>query len=302
MDLNLCGSYLVYNIYPTWIEPYESYTEFNYVTSYSMPFELYKNHYTYSLSLNPNSIKYLEKYPYKINWYSLSKNENAIEFIRPEITKSNSKIIWRELSANPNPEILKFLKNNPDKINIETICFNKNPEVKEIINLLIKLDANNFNKIRWDFLRSKNILEIDTTNWYELSKNKNAISLLKNNPDNIKWKYLSLNENPEAIDLIRYRLLYKKDLSEFDWIVIAGLSNYNAIELIKENINDIINYCKEKNILLYFIDNFYKNPFIFTVNFEFIKSRINIILEELMIKMFHPNNFNKFKDWGFDEF
>jgi hypothetical protein len=112
-------------------------------------------------------------------------------------------------------------------------------------------------------------------------------------------KYISSNQNPEAINLIRERLLLKKDLSEFDWVVIAGLHNYNAIELIKENINDIINYCIEKNSLLYFIDNFYMNPFIFTVNYEFLKLRISIIFEELMMKMFHLNNINKFKDWGF---
>jgi glucose-6-phosphate isomerase len=127
MDLNLCGSYLVYNIYPKWIEPYELYTENH-----------YKNYYTYSLSLNPNSIKYLEKYPDKINWHSLSKNENSIEFLKPEISKSNSKIIWRELSTNPNSEILKYLKKNPDKINLDTIHLNKNPRINKIIELFIE--------------------------------------------------------------------------------------------------------------------------------------------------------------------
>lgn len=60
-------------------------------------------------------------------------------------------------------------------------------------------------------------------------------------------------------------------------------------------------YCKEKGNFLYFIDNFYRNPFIFDINYEFLKNRINIILEELMIFMLNPININKFKDWGFDE-
>jgi hypothetical protein len=81
IEFNLCGSYIVYNIYPKWIESYESYTE-NY----------YKNYYTYSLGVNPNYIKYLEKYPNKINWYSLSKNENSIEFLKSEIINSNLEI------------------------------------------------------------------------------------------------------------------------------------------------------------------------------------------------------------------
>lgn len=95
MELKLCGSYLVYNIYPKWIEPYETIIK-----------NSYKIYYIYSLSINPNSIKYLERYPDKQNWHALSKNENAVEII-----KKKSKIIWRELSANPNSEILIYLKN-----------------------------------------------------------------------------------------------------------------------------------------------------------------------------------------------
>jgi hypothetical protein len=283
MELELCGSYLVYNIYPKWIEPYETFINNN--------FKLY---YTYSLSINPNSINYLEKNPDKKNWYALSKNENAVEMIKKEILKSNSKIIWKGLSSNSNSEILIYLKNNPEKIDINGIYHNKNPDILKIIGLNInknKLKILNFNKE--EQIPNNNI------NWYELSKNKYAISILKKNPNKIKWKYLSYNKNPDAIKLIRERLLNNKDISEFDWIAILKLYNYDAIELIKENINEIINYFIGKNNFIIFIDKFFRNPIIFTVNYEYLKNRINIILEELMMVMFHPKNINKFKDWGF---
>ena len=67
--------------------------------------------------------------------------------------------------------------------------------------------------------------------------------------------------------------------------------NYDAIELIKENIS-------EKNIII-FIDKFYRNPFIFTVNYEYLREKNNVMLEELMMVIFHPKNIDKFKDWGF---
>ena len=41
-------------------------------------------------------------------------------------------------------------------------------------------------------------IDINKLNWLELSKNENAIELLKANPDKINWLKLSLN--PNAID------------------------------------------------------------------------------------------------------
>jgi len=213
--------------------------------------------------------------------------------IKKEIIKTKSKIIWRELSANPNSEILIYLKNNPEKINLNSLYSNKN---KNVLNFT-GLDKNKWKFLNFNYEEQK--IPENNIDWYKLSKNKNAISILKKNPDKIKWKYISYNKNPDAIKLIRERLLNNKNIHEFDWIAIVNLHNYEAIELIKENINDIINYfIQEKNIII-FIDTFYKNPFIFSVNYDYLKERINIILEELIMVMFHPKNIYKFKDWGF---
>ena len=151
MELDLCGSYLVYNVYPKWIEPYE--------TLINNSFKLY---YTYSLSINPNSIKYLDETPDKQNWYALSKNENAVEMIKKEIIKKKSKIIWRELYSNPNSEILIYLKNNPNKINLNSLYNNKNPEVLNFMGL----DKNKWKFLNFNYEEQK--IPDNSIDWYEL--------------------------------------------------------------------------------------------------------------------------------------
>ena len=49
------------------------------------------------ISLNPNAISLLEKYPDKIEWDMLSENPNAIHLLE----KNKDKINWYNFSANP---------------------------------------------------------------------------------------------------------------------------------------------------------------------------------------------------------
>ena len=73
-------------------------------------------------------------------------------------------------------------------------------------------------------------------NWEELSKNPNAIELLTNNQDKINWRWLCIN--PNAIKLLKLRIEYE-NLLDYDDCFISeicwkGLSeNLNAIELLK---------------------------------------------------------------------
>ena len=73
--------------------------------------------------------------------------------------------------------------------------------------------------------------------WEILSKNPNAIELLKKNPKKIDWGGLSENPNPEAIELL------KANLDNIDWIAWKSLSinpNPNLIELLKKtNLNEL---------------------------------------------------------------
>jgi hypothetical protein len=69
----------------------------------------------------------------------------------------------------------------------------------------------------------------------ELSRNENAIELLKDNQDKIDWEYLSRNENPEAIELLR------NNQDKIDW---DGFSLNPAIftydyDKIKKNFEEL---------------------------------------------------------------
>jgi hypothetical protein len=81
-------------------------------------------------------------------------------------------------------------------------------------------------------------------NWNWLSSNPNAIELLKNNPKKIDWGGLSENPNPEAIELLKEKINeeneidkeYLKKLPSNKKIGWGYLSaNPNAIELLKAN-------------------------------------------------------------------
>ena len=50
------------------------------------------------------------------------------------------------------------------------------------------------------FYKLRDWIDINKLDWYYLSKNENAIELLKENLDKIDWDYLS--SNPSAIDLL----------------------------------------------------------------------------------------------------
>ena len=99
--------------------------------------------------------------------------------------------------------------------------------------------------------------------WKSLSKNYKALDLLNNNIDKIKWKYLS--ENPNAENLI------KNNLDKIDWNKLSS------------------------------------NPVIFEIDYDFIKKNLAVFNEDLMKKCYHPDRLkyylNKFNyDIGDDSY
>ena len=85
-------------------------------------------------------------------------------------------------------------------------------------------------------------------NWANLSSNANpeVIELLKENPHNISWWYLS--DNPNAIELLKERVDYENTLSKKEFGRLVGYNginwdllskNPNAIELLKANRQNI---------------------------------------------------------------
>ena len=118
-------------------------------------------------------------------------------------------------------------------------------------------------------------------NFSNLSLNPNAIDLLEKNQDNLNW--FNLSENPNAIDLL------EQNLDKINWSMLS--LNPNAIRLLEQN-QDKINW-----------ELLSTNPNIFEIDYDFLRNRLkNSFSEELMMNLFHPSNFDKWTDWGFDIF
>ncbi|NBU31514.1 MAG: hypothetical protein EBS41_08475 [Actinobacteria bacterium] len=120
---------------------------------------------------------------------------------------------------------------------------------------------------------------LDKVDWELLSQNKGAIHLLEKNQDKIDWGYLS--SNPNAIGLL------ERNLDKIDWVQLS--KNPNAIHLIKNNLDKPIDF-----------EYLSGNPSIFELDYGFLKGRMDIIREELMMKAWHPSRVIKWIEEGFD--
>jgi hypothetical protein len=277
-----------------------------------------------NLALNPNAIHLLHKY-LKVNlletsdifWINISKNEGAYTLIKKylSLTKnyylSKNKSITKLLLKNPHKiynqsfnyndsiEAIEYIKNNFHLFNVSLLCLNKNA-ISIIEKIIEEKDI--------DIEKNKLFQDI---NWNYLSLNPNAIPILEKYPQNINWYYLSRNKN--AIELL------KNNLSKisFDNLIY----NENAYELISENINyynhpyyhyEMIYYNKNSNIIdiiqpRFFCNNEYfkylsKNSHIFELDYNGLKKRMDIIREELIKKVYHPKNINKWLENNFYDF
>jgi len=173
------------------------------------------------LSRNPNSIDYLEKNPYEVDWYTLSQNPNAISILGKNLNNIN----WQYLSANPNAiHILE--ENNLDNVNWSLLS--RNPNAIHIL-------ENNLDKVNWYWLsENPNAIHIleenpDKVNWSLLSRNPNAIHLLEENLDKVDWKQLS--KNPNAISIL------ENNLNMVDWLVVCSNPSPKIIPFLEENLD-----------------------------------------------------------------
>ena len=195
-----------------------------------------------TLSRNPNAIDFLKANPKNIDWVWLSCNPNAIELLK----KNRAKINWDNLSMNPNPEAIELLKANFGKIDWYNLSKNPNPEAIELLKAYPK-------KIKWEYLSensNSNIIELlkekiklennlssddldDLPNykkidWSVLSANPIVIELLRADPEKIDWiDWKELSANPNAIELL------KANRGKINWNRLSA--NPNAIELLKAN-------------------------------------------------------------------
>ena len=238
-----------------------------------------------------DAIQFLKDNPHHIDWSGLSANTNskAIPLINKKIKEENqlyelspteyaklqNKVYWRALSANPKaiPLIITKIKEGIRLDDIDWDALSKNPAIfftfkrnieaksRIIARILLNnsvstktkitdLPGDLHKKIVKDLKNvSKNILRdgipIDKLNWSYLSSNPNAIDLLRERmyfeknlsedeykklPYQINWAALCTNSDPEAIDLLSSPENYIK----IDWLRLS--SNPNAIKLLEKRV------------------------------------------------------------------
>ena len=237
------------------------------------------------------AIQFLKDNPHHIDWSGLSANTNskAIPLINKKIKEENqlyelspteyaklqNKVYWRALSANPKAIdlIITKIKEGIRLDDIDWDALSKNPAIfftfkrnieaksRIIARILLNnsvstktkitdLPGDLHKKIVKDLKNvSKNILRdgipIDKLNWSYLSSNPNAIDLLRERmyfeknlsedeykklPYQINWAALCTNSDPEAIDLLSSPENYIK----IDWLRLS--SNPNAIKLLEKRV------------------------------------------------------------------
>lgn len=175
-------------------------------------------------------------------------NPKLIGSIKDRTTFNNPKnkfLSLSDLSCSVNEFINKTEKRKEKKSNIDGISvFNelvniiKNNKTNELIKFYSKklktkgYDENfDYNSDIIDF--SKRLYESNYLNWSELSKNPNAISILKKYNNNIN--YFELCKNNNGLDIIKEN--FNKINTNVGWQALS--TNLNAIELLKNNKENI---------------------------------------------------------------
>jgi len=240
------------------------------------------------LSFNPQAVPYLtlKENQNKICWDLFISNPEAIEYIKkyPFILNFDwDKVV--EILNNQNPEAIKIIEDQLYDTIYEDIPVVWNWLSSNIgaVPLLEKY----YECIDWGQL-SKNsnaihLLELNTDkiHWGNLSANKNAISILLQHPNKINWSRFSCNTNPIAIKML------EENPDKIDWGNLTR--NSSAIHLLKAN-PDKVSWA---TILL--------NKNIYDYDYVQMKKNMDVLREEMMIKVWKPSRVMKWLEAGCDE-
>lgn len=233
------------------------------------------------VSSNPRGIELLKRNPEKIVWYFLSMNSNAMELYEG----NEDKLDMTYLSMNPNPEVIPILEKNLDKVAWHFIYYKYTSDKRWIDFMIRNIDKCNDEK-KWKALserREKEFIPIfeknkEKINWSKISSNPNAYDFLMRNEDKICWYQFSVNSSDEAVEYLI------KNPDKIKWDFFSSNRSIKAMEYISKN-TDKIRWMEITN-----------NPNIFELDREFIKKRMNIIREELIMRTWHPS---RFEEWCF---
>jgi hypothetical protein len=250
-----------------------------------------KNFSYYKLSKNPNAIDFLRKHPEYINYGELLRNKNpkAIELLEHQnddhsnsaaiqlIRNYSHRIDWSKLSSSSNRSNIRLLNYEIGREYTDKIDWGP------LIPLSVDYDILSLDEKPESIAILRE--NIDKCNWHNLSgnKSKEAIELLKENPEKIIWAVLSVN--PNAIEILR------EHQDKIDWEQLTSNTNPEILKLFtSERLMNLSRNYFSSNIGAYeflkthpeFItDEIGKMPYIFKAVKKYnddIKSVINIVL------------------------
>jgi hypothetical protein len=175
------------------------------------------------------------------NWIKQYESELVEEYLsrntNPEVIKyleNNPKMIhWQYLSENP--VAIEILKKNTHRIDWKNICLNPHPEAME----MIKEHYSHYLK-RWKERGIRTPPHM-VLSWENLSKNPNAVEFLKENPQNV-CGYFQEYDNDWAegpVCLTDEELEEREIISQIEYGYLS--ENPSAIEYLKENPHIIVN-------------------------------------------------------------
>lgn len=275
-----------------------------------------------NLSSNPRAMWILNRNVGLIDWSRLHSNPNAVELL----IRYSERIDWLDFCSNESPDIISFLEKNEDKMhlnerylnelmyndyscdilgkNLDRVCFHnlscheyavpilqKNKDrIKTTISCnesdwAISFLEENPHLIDWYLLsrnRNPKVLNIlkknfEDIDWRGLSTNPIAIELLEQHPDKISWDNVS--RNPNAIRLL------EQNPHKINWDNLS--SNPNAGHLLQQN-PDKINW--------YLVS--YNRNVLFEYDYAKMKTKMDIIREDLMMKCLHPSRVCRWIEYG----
>jgi len=250
------------------------------------------------LSSNYGAIDLLKENPDKICFNQLMVNENAVKYIEKNMDNLN-RCMLDLLSMNPsaifllekygiqwawlamNPAAVHIIEKNMDIVDRKNDWWllNENPAG---IPILLK----NQSKIEWRFFsRNPSAIpyiekNLDKVVWKGLSKNPNAVHILEKHPEKINW--VTVSSNPNAINII------SQNLDKINWQLLC--SNPGAIEILEKNQDKLDYYYLSMN------PNIFIDEYKIACKEHFRKN----IFEDLVKKIFHPNNLPKLSGLGYD--
>jgi hypothetical protein len=102
-----------------------------------------------------------------------------------------------------------------------------------------------------------------------------------------------------------YKIVNWFDTTEIWWSMLSANKNINAISILEKNFdllsaNENATHILEQNLNRVNWFGISKNKNIFELDLKFLRQRMNIIREEMMIKIYYPLRFERYINMGYD--